>query len=99
MNTAIDHMERMLSRTIGEHLDLATDPGDDLERVKADLSQIELVIMNLVINAKDAMPQGGRLTLRTRNVTVDETNTKSGAGSEAWEVRLPLRRGHGYRHG
>ncbi len=77
LNTVIDHMERMLSRTIGEHLDLATDPGDDLERVKADVSQLELVIMNLVINAKDAMPQGGRLTIRTRNVTVDQPNRRA----------------------
>jgi CheY-like chemotaxis protein len=71
LNVEISHMERMLSRTIGEHLDLAADLGDDLEHVKADLSQMELVIMNLVINAKDAMPEGGRLTIRTRNVTVD----------------------------
>jgi signal transduction histidine kinase len=77
LNRAIDHMERMLSRTIGEHLDLATDPSDDLERVKADLSQLELVIMNLVINAKDAMPRGGRLTIRTRNVTVDGPNSRA----------------------
>jgi PAS domain S-box-containing protein len=66
-------MEEILHRLIGEDIELRTSAGKDLGLVKADRSQIEQVIMNLAVNARDAMPTGGRLTIETSNVDLDET--------------------------
>jgi len=72
LNAVVSGLESMLRRLIGEEVELLTVPGDGLGRVKADPGQIEQVIMNLVVNARDAMPRGGRITLRTANVNVDK---------------------------
>jgi len=63
----------LLKRLIGEKVALDVSHGRDLWPVKADLSQFEQVIVNLAVNARDAMPEGGKLTLRTTNVTADES--------------------------
>ncbi len=68
LNAVMADMERMLARLIGTNIELVTRPDPALGPVKADIGQIEQVILNLAVNARDAMPQGGRLTLETRNV-------------------------------
>lgn len=73
MNTVVTGMERLLRRLIGEHIDLVTALAPSLGRVKVDLSQVEQVILNLALNARDSMPQGGRLTIETVNIELDET--------------------------
>ena len=72
LNNVLSEMEMMLHSLIGEDIGLTTDLAPDLWRVRADQGQIEQVIMNLVVNARDAMPQGGRLMLGTANVAFDE---------------------------
>jgi CheY-like chemotaxis protein len=65
-------LEKMLRRLSGEHIDRVMVPGRDLTLVKVDPGQVEQVLMNLVVNARDAMPQGGKLTLETSNAWVGD---------------------------
>jgi len=72
LNAVLTNMDRMLQRLIDENIDLVTMPSPGLGRVLADPGQIEQVIMNLAVNARDAMPQGGKLTIETANVELDD---------------------------
>jgi PAS domain S-box-containing protein len=72
LNDVATENVKMLTRMIGEDIDLVIAPSPDLWSVRADAGQIEQVIMNLAVNARDAMPSGGKLTIETSNITLDE---------------------------
>ena len=74
LNEVVKDMHKMLTRLIGENIQLATRLETELGSVKADPCQVEQIIVNLVVNARDAMPRGGRVTVETANVTLDEQN-------------------------
>jgi len=81
LNVVVAEMDKMLRRLIGEHIALATVLAPDLGRVRADPNQIEQVIVNLAVNARDAMTEGGKLTIETANIDLDEPFAQAHFGS------------------
>ncbi len=71
LNAVVESLQMILRRVLGEDVELATTLGPELGAVKADLGQLEQVLMNLAVNARDAMPTGGKLTIETANVQHD----------------------------
>ncbi|MDE3165795.1 MAG: PAS domain S-box protein, partial [Acidobacteriota bacterium] len=73
LNRLIESLSSMLRRLIGEHIDLRLHLSPDLGQIRADTGQVEQVLMNLVVNARDAMPRGGTLQITTGNVRLGES--------------------------
>ena len=85
LNAVLSDTMRMLGRLLGEHIELAILPDTGLGVVRADRGQIEQVIINLAVNARDAMEGGGKLTLETRNVTLDRAYASQHPGATEGE--------------
>lgn len=79
-NAVVAQTEKMLRRLIGEDIELLLRLDPEISQIKADPSHIEQAIVNLIVNARDAMPRGGRVTIETANVILDETYTRSHVG-------------------
>ena len=92
LNALITGVTRMLRRLIGEHIEIETDLAPDLYPVRADAGQMEQVVLNLAVNARDAMPEGGRLTLRTDHATVDTSRFFDATGCVPvfWSRKQPV---------
>lgn len=82
LNVVVSDIGKMLRRLIGESIDLAVVPGDDLWAVKADPGHMEQVLMNLSVNARDAMAKGGRLTIETSNIDLGKVYVGEHVGVE-----------------
>jgi len=97
LNTTVMEMDKMLQQIIGENISLEASLASGLWQIKADPSQMEQVIVNLAVNARDAMPEGGRLTIQTANAVLDPTFVACHLGTQVGEyVRLTIRdTGHG----
>ena len=80
INELVENCTKMLGRLIGEDIALEFLPADDLGSVEADPGQIEQILMNLAVNARDAMPTGGQITIETANVSLDEEYAKRHVG-------------------
>lgn len=82
LNALISDMGKMIHRLIGEDIELVMKLDPAIGSVKADHGQIEQVVMNLAVNARDAMPEGGKLALETATTTFDQNYTRQHAGSK-----------------
>ena len=91
LNDVVSNMHKMLHRLIGEDIQLVTKLAADLWRVKADAGQIEQVVMNLAVNARDAMPHGGRITVTSENVALQAEDVQYSTDARAGQfVRLTV---------
>ena len=81
LNVAVKNLDKMLQRLIGENITMTVVPGNNIGLIKADAGCIGQVLMNLAVNARDAMPDGGRLTIATANVTLDKKYARTRTGT------------------
>ncbi|MCX8118017.1 MAG: PAS domain S-box protein, partial [Desulfobacterota bacterium] len=80
LNGIVKNLEKMLRRILGEDIELVTFLGEEIGRVKVDPGQMEQAIINLAVNARDAMPKGGKLTIETADIELDEDYAKRHVG-------------------
>jgi two-component system cell cycle sensor histidine kinase/response regulator CckA len=80
LNELIASTQQGLARLIGEDIDLRFCPATDLFKIKFDHSQLDQILINLAVNARDAMPQGGKLTIETANIRIDESFSRERLG-------------------
>jgi two-component system cell cycle sensor histidine kinase/response regulator CckA len=90
LNDVVGEMDKLLRRLIGEHIDVVTAFGAGLGRVKADRGQLEQVIMNLAVNARDAMANGGRLVIETANASAEDVAAHAPELGPGLHVRLTV---------
>jgi signal transduction histidine kinase/ActR/RegA family two-component response regulator len=90
LNIVVTDLEKMVRRLVGEDIDLLTITSPVLGKVKADPGQIEQVLLNLIVNARDAMPEGGKLTIETRNVALSEDYAQRHAAQPGPYVMLAV---------
>ena len=98
LNTVVADVDKMLRRVIGEHIERVTLLKATPWCVKADPGQIEQVLLNLAVNARDAMPQGGKLTIETAQCGSGKTSLQPHRRVEVRSVRGPVGERHGHRH-
>ena len=98
LNSVILNMQKMLSHLLGEDIELVLQLDPDLWTVKGDPVNLEQVIMNLSVNARDAMPEGGRLMFQTSNVTLQESDRQGMPDSRSRNVCQHVHPGYGVRH-
>jgi PAS domain S-box-containing protein len=79
-NAVVKDLDKMLRRLVGENIEMTIVPGNAVGRIKADTGYIGQVLMNLVLNARDAMPNGGKLSIATKNITLDDNYASKHAG-------------------
>jgi len=80
VNEVVENMAELLRRTLGEHVDLVTNISEDLPAIRADLNQLEQLLINLAVNARDAMADGGKLTIATSETAVESSGAEADAG-------------------
>ena len=85
LNAVVADVEQLLKRTLGEDIDIVTTLPADVRPIQGDATQLQQVLMNLAVNARDAMPRGGTLTIETANAT---RRTGAGSGSRVVELRV-----------
>jgi PAS domain S-box-containing protein len=88
LNVVLADVSEMLHRLIGENIEVKIVPGRSLGRIKTDPSQMEQVILNLAVNSRDAMPDGGKLTIETCNVQLDDNGSRIHDGAPAGKYVL-----------
>ncbi len=91
LGQVVRDFERMIARVLGEHIRWGAQSDPDLWHVKADRGQLEQVLMNLAVNARDAMPDGGVVTIETRNATIDDGTPERAQAAPGAYVRFSVR--------
>ena len=99
LNSLILSMNKMLRVLIGEHIEISVQPDPALDKTFADPGQIEQIILNLTVNARDAMPQGGKLVFSTANVNLSEEQATTYRDGRRGSLCSHLRGGYGLRNG
>ena len=98
LNKLVAQTRSMLARSISKMIEIDLLLADDLWTIKAAPNQIDQILMNLAVNARDAMPDGGRLTIETKNIVLDEEYCSVDPLAKTWKICSDRSIRHGYRH-